>query len=131
MSQVNVKTLCTTAVDYADAHDGKLPPADSYPQALAEYMGRAPKLRDPGAKDAERSYAMNASLDAANLFGLGDIGRTVLFFECRAGAPCAGGPDDLPDKPRYRGGYVIGFVDGHVVQVAPEEVDDLIWTLDD
>ena len=39
----------------------------------------------------------------------------------------AGGRELLPENPRVRRGYVIGFVDGHVDSVTPERLDELIW----
>jgi prepilin-type processing-associated H-X9-DG protein len=82
-------------------------------------------MTDPGDDKGGRAYAMNAALNGSIAYP--DVGRTVLFFECRPGAPPAGGPDLLPDKPRHAGRYVIGFLDGHVESVAPEEVRRLIW----
>jgi len=44
-----------------------------------------------------------------------------------AGRPPAGGPDLLPDRPRYGFAYVIAFCDGHVEAVRPEDIGDLVW----
>ena len=122
----NVKQLCTAAQVYATSHGEQLPPADSWPQVFQEQMGlSAAVMADPADQQGGRAYAMNAGLDSKATAP--DMGRTVLFFECRPGAPPAGGPDLLPDKPRHAGRYVIGFLDGHVESVAPEEVRRLIW----
>ena len=40
----------------------------------------------------------------------------------------AGGRELLPENPRVRRGYVIGFLDGHVELVRPDRLDELIWT---
>jgi prepilin-type processing-associated H-X9-DG protein len=122
----NVKQLCTVAQVYATSHDQHLPPADSWPQVFQEQMGLpADVMADPADQQGGRAYAMNAGLNGSIAYP--DVGRTVLFFECKSGAPPAGGPDLLPDKPRHAGRYVIGFLDGHVESVAPEEVRRLIW----
>ncbi len=123
----NVKHVCIAAQTYAASHGQQLPPADSWPQVLQDegIIVGDEILADPSDADAGRAYAMNAGLDGKALAP--DMGRTVLFFECRPGAPPAGGPDLLPDKPRHAGRYVIGFLDGHVENVAPEEVRQLIW----
>jgi prepilin-type processing-associated H-X9-DG protein len=122
----NVKQLCTATQMYATAHRQQLPPADSWPQVFQEQMGLSGNIMaDPGDDKGGRAYAMNAGLDGSIAYP--DVGRTVLFFECRPGAPPAGGPELLPDKPRHAGRYVIGFLDGHVESVAPEEVRRLIW----
>jgi len=122
----NVNQLCKAAHQYAASHRQQLPPADSWPQVFQEQMGfTADIMADPTDRQGGRAYAMNAALDGKAVAP--DMGRTVLFFECRPGAPPAGGPDLLPDKPRHAGKYVIGFLDGHVESVAPEEVRRLIW----
>jgi len=121
----NVHQLCTAAHKYAASHHQQLPPADSWPQVFKEEAGlSADVMTDPGDQQGGRAYAMNAALDGK---GVAQNGRTVLFFECRPGAPPAGGPDLLPDKPRHARRYVFGFLDGHVESVPPEEVRQLIW----
>ena len=121
----NVSQLCKAAQTYAASHRQQLPPADSWPQVFQEQAGlSADVMTDPSDDKSGRAYAMNAGLDGK---GVAQDRRTVLFFECRPGAPPAGGPDLLPDKPRHARRYVIGFLDGHVESVAPEEVRRLLW----
>ncbi|HET6442744.1 MAG TPA: DUF4190 domain-containing protein [Phycisphaerae bacterium] len=126
-SMSNVMHLCKAAHQYADSHREQLPPADSWPQVLQDegIIVGDEILADPSDADAGRAYAMNAGLGGTIQHP--DPTHTVLFFECRPGAPPAGGPDLLPDNPRHAGRYVIGFLDGHVERVAPEEVGRLIW----
>ena len=122
----NVKHLCIAAQTYAASHSQQLPPADSWPQVFQDQMGLpADVMTDPADDKGGRAYAMNAGLGGTIQHP--DRTRTVLFFECRPGAPPAGGPELLPDMPRHAGRYVIGFLDGHVERVAPEEVGQLIW----
>ena len=122
----NVRQLCSVAQMYAATHDQQLPPADSWPQVFQEQMGLpAGVMADPVGEEGGRAYAMNAALNGSIAYP--DVGRTVLFFECKSGAPPAGGPDLLPDKPRHGGKYIIGFLDGHVESVAPEGVRRLLW----
>ena len=131
-SMNNVQQLCMATHTYATLHRQQLPPADSWPQVLQEQMGlSADVMTDPDDDkdsldpDDNRAYAMNAGLGGTIQHP--DPSRTVLFFECRPGTPPAGGPDLLPDEPRHAGRYVIGFLDGHVERVAPEEVKQLLW----
>jgi prepilin-type processing-associated H-X9-DG protein len=126
-SMSNVKQLCVSAQVYADSHRQQLPPADSWPEALRNYGIDDQILADPSEPDAGRAYAMNAALSGLHFGAVRDRQRMVLFFECRPGAPPGGGPELLPDEPRHAGRYVIGFLDGHVERVAPEEVGRLIW----
>ncbi|MBM4020331.1 MAG: DUF4190 domain-containing protein [Planctomycetes bacterium] len=122
----NVNQLCKAVHIYASDHGDKLPPADRWPDALIQQGGLPPEvMSDPGEQNGGRAYAMNAALGGTIRHP--DPGRTVLFFECRPGAPTAGGPELLPDEPRHAGKYVIGFLDGHVESVEPEEVRSLIW----
>jgi len=127
-SMSNVMQLCTAAHSYAASHRQQLPPADSWPQVFQEQVGlSADVMTDPGDQQGGRAYAMNARLSNFPLSAVRNAGRTVLFFECRFGAPPGGGPELLPDEPRHAGRYVFGFLDGHVESVAPEEVGRLIW----
>jgi prepilin-type processing-associated H-X9-DG protein len=123
----NVKQLCVTAEQYAASNRQKLPSADTWPEVFQKQMGLpAQVMADPGDKKGGRAYAMNAALAGGTLIAP-DPGRTVLFFECRPGSPPSGGPDLLPEKPRHANRYVIGFLDGHVESVPPENVGGLIW----
>jgi prepilin-type processing-associated H-X9-DG protein len=127
VSTNNVKQLCAATLQYATSHGEKLPPVDSWPQVLQEQGGIPPQvMADPGDQKGGRAYAMNAALAGKTLV-VPDPSRTVLFFECRSGSPPSGGPELLPEKPRHAGKYVIGFLDGHVESVPPENVRGLIW----
>ena len=122
----NVRQLCMTANQYALSHRQKLLPADTWPEVFQQ-EGLSPQvMADPADVGGGRAYAMNAAL-AGGTPAVPDPGRTVLFFECRPGAPPSGGPDLLPERPRHAGRYVIGFLDGHVESVPPENIRSLIW----
>ena len=73
---------------------------------------------------------MNENLDGRRLPDIKISARTVLIFEAGSGGPPAGGSELLPQKPRGRGGYIIGFLDSHVECVTPERLDELIWLPD-
>ena len=123
----NVKQLCMTAHQYALSHRQKLLPADTWPEVFQQQVGLSPQvMTDPADEKGSRSYAMNAAL-AGKTLAVPDPARTVLFFECRPGAPASGGPDLLPERPRHAGKSVIGFVDCHVMAVPPEDIRGLIW----
>jgi len=123
----NVKQLCMTAQQYALSNRQKLPPADTWPEVFQQQVGLSPQvMTDPADEKGSRSYAMNAAL-AGGTLAVPDPARTVLFFECRPGAPPSGGPELLPEEPRHARRYVIGFLDGHVESVPPENISGLIW----
>jgi len=123
----NVRQLCSATMQYATSNRQKLPPADTWPEVFQQQVGLSPQvMADPAEPDGGRGYAMNAALAGGTLMAP-DPARTVLFFECRPGSPPAGGPELLPEKPRHAGKYVIGFLDGHVESVPPENISGLIW----
>lgn len=127
-SKNNLKQLCTAAMVYATAHRQQLPPADTWPQYMCDVMGLTEEvLQDPADPEAGRGYAMNAAVAGMAMGASHEPDRTVLFFECKFGSPPSGGPELLPPEPRYRGGHIIAFCDGHVERVPPDELDNLIW----
>jgi hypothetical protein len=112
---------------YSEDHDGFLPPAHNWPDALDHYLADGRILEYPFDQHAGRAWAMNASLSGRRLRDIQQPYRTVLIFESRLGSPPAGGRELLPQRPRGRKGYVIGFLDGHAEIVRPENLGTLIW----
>jgi len=129
-SMNNMKQLCIAATVYADVHDGNLPPPDSWPEVLRDCGVTDTVVADLSDPGRNRMFAMNVRLQGKRIDEIRHHARTVLFFECAPGAPPGGGPELLPVKPRFRGGYIAGFVDCHVERVAPQETDKLIWDPD-
>jgi prepilin-type processing-associated H-X9-DG protein len=128
----NLNQIGKAAQMYAmNNNEQRLPAADTWPHALTD-MGAITDnvLLLPG-RDAEgRGYAMNAAMGGVAMSRIRESSRTVLFFECAPGSPTAGGPELLETPPPFPGGYGIGFADGHVERVDPDDIGDLIWTLD-
>jgi len=122
-SAERLERLCKAAIRYSEANKGRLPSASDWPQALGI---RDEDLMDTSQPQAGRCYAINAGV-AGKGFPVPQARKTVLFFECAPGTPPAGGPKDLPPKPRYGGSHGIGFCDGHVERVFPDELGGLIW----
>jgi len=126
----NMKQLSVATMMYTTEQDGRLPPHQSWQEEFERqgHVGNIDDLtRAPSEPEAGRAVAMNAALGRLPIDAVPSATRTVLFFECRPGAPPAGGPDLLPPEPRYTGGYVIAFCDGHVESVRPEAISDLVW----
>lgn len=128
LAKANARQLSLAVIIYCDDNDGRLPPADNWPDALAPYLGSGSTvLNSPFDPEAGRAWAMNAGLDGRTMSSVRDKSRTVLLYEARFGSPTAGGPELLPEQPRGPGGYIIAFVDGHIESVGPERLDELIW----
>ena len=123
----NVMQLCKAAHIYTTNHKDEFPAADSWPDALKELVMVAQVAADPADPNGGRAYAINAAVAGKRLASVRQPSETVLFFECAAGAPPAGGPTNLPPTPRHARRYVIGFCDGHVETIPKEDLDRLIW----
>ena len=121
----NARQLSLAFRLYCDENDGRLPPADKWPELIAPYIGNSQAiLSSPFDPDAGRAWAMNPNLQTLNIR---EAHKVVLLFECRFGSPPAGGSELLPEKPRSRRGYVFAFADYHIESVPPERLDELIW----
>jgi len=124
---INVHQLGVAIAGYSADNKGRLPPPDSWPEAIKSYLGEEAILAEPGAADQGRAYAMNAALAGKRREDIRRPSQTVMIFECAPGAPPAGGADNLLPKPHHPRGYVIGFCDGHVEVVAKNDLDRLNW----
>ncbi len=127
--RTNVQVLCQNAISYSAVHGGRLPPHDSWPEALMQdgIITDLHFLADPADPGAGRAVAMNRAVALAETYDLARASETVLFFECAPGSPLSGGRDLLPPTPRHEGGYVIGFLDGRARLMTPERLDHLVW----
>ena len=123
----NVHQLGVAIAGYSADNQGRLPPPDSWPEAIKSYLGEEAILAEPGAADQGRAYALNAALAGKRMEDIRRASQTVMIFECAPGAPPAGGADNLPPKLHHPRGYVIGFCDGHVESVEKNDLDRLIW----
>jgi len=133
----DMKRLANACFEYGSRRRYLFPPPQRWVDELRPHAESDfdQLLAAPGEPDAGRAVAMNATLcipgqtdePSLALTDLLEPARTVLFFECRPRAPPAGGPELLPEKPRYASRYVIAFCDGHVESVPPENIDNLVW----
>ncbi|MHC4544778.1 MAG: DUF4190 domain-containing protein [Planctomycetota bacterium] len=126
VSLTNAKQICFAMMIYCDENEGRFPPVDNWPAALAPYIGDGKILESPFAPNTGLAWTMNRHLDGRKLRDIKQPARTVLIFEAIIGSPPAGGRE-LTYRPLGRRGYVIGFLDGHAELVPPERLDDLIW----
>lgn len=88
------------------------------PRYLIEAV--TPYVRNPTVfqiPDTNEIYTFNANLSGLKLADINEVYQTVLFYE---------GQNETPVF-RYDGKAAIGFADGHVALIAPDEARKLIW----
>lgn len=127
-SMIKMSAVLQAVRDYADERDGRLPPAEAFPAALAPYLDRPP--RDVLKLSRSRRLAMNAALAGLPLAAVSEPDRTVLLFETAPDGPPVGGRERLRPPRGPDDAYVIGFVSGRVAWVGPEDLGDLLWEPD-
>ena len=123
-SMIAMKILEDATRQFEADHDGRLPTADEFPEALERYISQGgERLVLP----PDRRIAMNAAVAGMRRDAVRNPDRTVLFFETRSDGPAVGGQEDL--RPLNGGDdvYIIGFADGRVDGVSPADLDRLIW----
>lgn len=108
---------------YANQNNNRLPDATQWRQQASASLGRPM----PPASASGPSLAMNKHLSQVNVNTIANPTQTVLLFEVPPGGPSFGDDNDLPAQPAYPPDYLIGFVDGHVEMVPPQDLPYLIW----
>jgi len=125
----NMKQLCLAAHRYAADHKGQFPSSQEWPEELRKYVSSdAVMAADPDNTKAGLAFAMNAALGGLSQSQVRNPSQTVLFFENARPSQRDGGRRDLRPWPRHGNGYIIGFCDGHVENVHPDRLGELIWT---
>jgi hypothetical protein len=122
-SMIGMKVLADAARAFAEEHGGRLPTAEEFPGALEPYLKQEPRPAAPQG----RAFAMNEALAGARLADIAKPDRTVLFFETCAGADGVGGREMLRPLDGPDDAYVVALVDGHVVWVPKEDIDQFAW----
>lgn len=111
----NLKMLGLGALQFAQDWDEIFAFAPEYlREALLPYTKSEATFLVPGSREP---YAFNSNLSEKNVAQLDEVARTVLFYE--------GENEKLAF--RYDGKAAVGFVDGHVALVSPDDAKNLIW----
>ena len=98
----NLKQLGLGMFMYARDHNGCLPPANRWTDAVMSYAGNEALLHCPAAPELECSYAFNANLSEVNVEQIPDRAELVMLFDSNLGTRNAsGGPEDIADPPRF------------------------------
>jgi prepilin-type processing-associated H-X9-DG protein len=110
---------------YAAAHNGQLPPAATWCDAI-QSSGVSPQAfqcpTEPGRRCA---YAFNAKLDGKKDGGIDP--QTVLLFESDAGWNGTGGADNLKPHKHSTRTVIVAFADGSVRPIPRSQLDPLRW----
>ncbi len=99
----NLKQLEVAVLMYAAEHEEVLPPADSWEEAIAEYISGAEILTCPAT--GER-YIFNEALGGMDMKHIEDPAATPMLWEPAVDAEGLVGP--------HMGQFTVGYVDGHV-----------------
>lgn len=111
----NLKQLGLGVLQFVQDWDERFGFAPEYArEALMPYVKLEQVFLVPGSREP---YSFNGHLSDKVLAEINEVAKTVLFYE---------GTDEKPIF-RYDGKAAIGFVDGHVALVSPEEAKNLIW----
>ena len=123
-STMVLRELAAVTRSYVYENGSTLPPGDEWVAVLDGFAGGMTTLIAP---EGKLIYAMNRNVGGRRIQDIATPSRTVLFFEVEPGSPSQGGPELLPARPAFIGGYAIVFVDGHTENVRRDRVAGLIW----
>ena len=128
MDLANLRQVNTAFISYA-TQNGQLPATKRWNNTIRFHsnLPMTSMLSPSNQPGAGRFIAMNRYLNRAKLSSIQNPSQTVLLFEISPGGPMSGDASDLPPTPMHRGGYLIGFADGHVQLVPTSRLNTLQW----
>jgi hypothetical protein len=125
----NLRIVAMSLQMYAEDHDGRLPEADVWVDALALYVAGPEELQCPLDRTQARcSYGLNSALSGVEIGAVRDPESVVLVYEtARPGDNPAGGPEDVVDRHKGGAGDYFAFADGHLGWVERKHLPDGTW----
>jgi len=121
----NMKQLALAVRTYAVDHNGQLPPAATWCDAIQTNVG-SPKVFQCPSKPGHRcAYAFNAKLDGKKENEINP--NTVVLFESDLGWNGSGGAEKLAPRHNYMGVVNVAFADGSVMTVPRSRLGTLRW----
>lgn len=134
VSKVNLQSLSIAVMVYANENDDQFPAAQWCDLLIQEADVNEKQFLHPNdyadsSKGNRSSYAYNK-----NLIGMEALqvpGNVVLIFESQKGWNQVGGPEILSTEYNNGRGVNVTFTDGHVEFVSSDDIDDLVWSVEE
>ena len=118
-----LKQIALAARIYANDHGDRLPPANTWCDAMKDLIDNDKILKSPNDPSPGRcSYAYNSKVAGKRVEEVPP--DTVMFFQTAGGWNQTGGRELLAPSP---GPHVIAFADGSVQQITPDRLKSLRW----
>ncbi len=122
----NEKQLAVEVIIYSRDHNGKLPSAATWCDAIKTDAVSGIVFKCPAANSSSRcDYAFNAKLDGMDESKIAP--NTVMIFESDGGWNANGGPEQMIGKPRHNRVFVVAYADGSVQQLRESQLNTLRW----
>jgi hypothetical protein len=118
----NTKNIALAFQMYLEDSDGLFPPADTWCDALGDYVKHEDVLRCPEASELPCAYALNSRLSGVRISDIADPDAVVAVFESPGGWNGTGGPEALPAEPRHFEGDNYGLANGGARWVKREDL---------
>lgn len=120
----HARSLTTSLQIVSIANNGVFPSADSWCDAIKHEVTSKTHYQCPNdPKHGECAFAYNEKLS-----GVKDPNpQTVMIFESDLGWNGAGGISNVVATPRHRGFIVVGFANGNLRGVTPQQLKTLRW----
>ncbi len=122
----NLRQIGLALVVYPETHEGRLPAADTWVDALLPWWKKTAQpdgstfdpmllFRDPSAPEGQHwSYAFNRALSGVKITDIANPAATVMLFESTTGVKNASDTGrSLPHPGRHLGGSHYVFANGH------------------
>lgn len=115
----NVKQICLGTIMYSQDYDEKLPPsAAKFKTDIMPYIKNEAVFTSPLDPAGTESFKLNPQIAGKTTAIIQFPENTVMIYEGEYKKPLY----------RYEGKAIIGFADGHVMLLTPEEVAKLRWS---
>jgi len=122
----NERQLALAVKIYSADHNGELPPAAAWCDAIKTGVGSEQVFKCPAVNSSSRcDYAFNAGLDSLDESKVAP--NTVMIFESDGDWNANGGRERMIGRPRHARVFVVAYVDGSVQQLRESQLGTLRW----